>query len=88
MPFVDEDPEALAERVSLLERELLAALRIGAPRAKAAVFPPQPAVRMFIFAGVEEIFDVRVLPGSTCVTLRGPSPEKDGQDTIWVVLPR
>jgi hypothetical protein len=37
--------------------------------------------------GVEEIFEVRVLAGSRCVALRGPSPEKDGHDTIWVVPP-
>ncbi len=35
--------------------------------------------------GVEEIFDVRVLPGIRCPVLSGPLPETDGTKTIWLV---
>jgi uncharacterized protein (TIGR03032 family) len=36
-------------------------------------------------SGVEEIFDVKLLPGVRCPILSGPLPELDGTQTIWVV---
>jgi uncharacterized protein (TIGR03032 family) len=35
--------------------------------------------------GVEEIFDVQVLPGARCPVLSGPYPHLDGAAPIWVV---
>ncbi len=35
--------------------------------------------------GVEEIFDVQVLPGARCPLLSGPYPTLDGAAPIWVV---
>jgi uncharacterized protein (TIGR03032 family) len=36
-------------------------------------------------SGVDEIFDVRLLPGVRCPVLSGPLPEADGAQTIWLV---
>lgn len=36
-------------------------------------------------SGVEEIFDVQVLPGVRCPALSGPFPSLDGTTTIWSV---
>jgi uncharacterized protein (TIGR03032 family) len=38
-------------------------------------------------SGVEEIFDVKLLPGVRCPILSGPLPDVDGAQTIWVVPP-
>jgi uncharacterized protein (TIGR03032 family) len=35
--------------------------------------------------GVEEIFDVQVLPGTRCPALSGPYPHLDGTEPIWTV---
>ena len=35
--------------------------------------------------GVEEIFDVQVLPGARCPALSGPYPSLDGAAPIWTV---
>jgi len=40
---------------------------------------------LFFKAGVEEIFDVRVLPGYRNPVLSGPYPDVDETETIWVV---
>jgi uncharacterized protein (TIGR03032 family) len=37
--------------------------------------------------GVEEIFDVQVLPGARCPALSGPYPSLDGGAPIWTVPP-
>jgi uncharacterized protein (TIGR03032 family) len=37
--------------------------------------------------GVEEIFDVQVLPGARCPVLSGPYPSLDGGAPIWTVPP-
>jgi hypothetical protein len=36
-------------------------------------------------SGVEEIFDVQVLPRTRCVAIRGPRSDQDGAHEIWVV---
>jgi uncharacterized protein (TIGR03032 family) len=36
-------------------------------------------------SGVEEIFDVQVLPGARCPALSGPYPTLDGGAPVWVV---
>jgi uncharacterized protein (TIGR03032 family) len=36
-------------------------------------------------SGVDEIFDVKVLPGIHCPLLSGPLPEADGTQAIWMV---
>ncbi len=38
-------------------------------------------------SGVEEIFDVQVLPDTRCVALGGQRPDLDNQEEIWVVPP-
>ena len=35
--------------------------------------------------GVEEIFDIQVLPGARCPVLSGPYPSLDGAAPIWTV---
>jgi uncharacterized protein (TIGR03032 family) len=37
--------------------------------------------------GVEELFDVAVLPGVRCPALRGPHPAADGLPPVWIVPP-
>ena len=36
-------------------------------------------------AGVEEIFEVRVVPDACCLALRGPRPGDDDDSDVWVV---
>lgn len=36
-------------------------------------------------SGVDEIFAVQVLPGVRCPVVSGPLPDRDGQETIWLV---
>jgi hypothetical protein len=36
-------------------------------------------------SGVEEIFDVQVLPGARCPALSGPYASLDGASPIWTV---
>ena len=38
-------------------------------------------------SGVEEIFDVQVVPDSHCLALGGQRPDLDNQEEIWVVPP-
>ena len=38
-------------------------------------------------SGVDEIFDVAVMPGIRELAIRGPSAAEDGQEPIWVVPP-
>jgi uncharacterized protein (TIGR03032 family) len=38
-------------------------------------------------SGVDEIFDVTLLPGVRCPILSGPLPDADGAQTIWLVPP-
>jgi uncharacterized protein (TIGR03032 family) len=46
------------------------------------------SVASFEFAeGVEEIFDVKIVPGVRCLALRGPHVAEDQQSPIWVVPP-
>jgi uncharacterized protein (TIGR03032 family) len=46
------------------------------------------SVASFEFAeGVEEIFDVKIVPGVRCPALRGPHVAEDQQSPIWVVPP-
>jgi uncharacterized protein (TIGR03032 family) len=40
---------------------------------------------LFFGSGVEEIFDVRVLPGYRNPAISGPYPDVDDTETIWVV---
>jgi uncharacterized protein (TIGR03032 family) len=37
--------------------------------------------------GVEEIFDVQVLPGARCASITGPFPLQDDAKDVWVVPP-
>jgi uncharacterized protein (TIGR03032 family) len=45
------------------------------------------AASLHFHSGVDEIFDVKVLPGVRCPVLSGPLPEADGTQTIWLVPP-
>jgi uncharacterized protein (TIGR03032 family) len=45
----------------------------------------QTAVYLEFEAGVEEIYDVQVIPGVRRPYLSGPSPAADGEGTLWVV---
>ncbi len=36
-------------------------------------------------SGVEEIFDVQILPGLASTVINGPQPTEDSQETIWLV---
>jgi uncharacterized protein (TIGR03032 family) len=38
-------------------------------------------------SGIEEIFDVQVVPEARCVALTGQRPDRDRQEEIWVVPP-
>lgn len=38
-------------------------------------------------AGVEEIFDVQVVPGVRCPAISGPHPDRDQSGEVWVVPP-
>jgi len=43
------------------------------------------AAHLEFVSGVEEIFDVQVLPGTRCPALSGPYPSLDGAAPIWTV---
>ncbi len=43
------------------------------------------AAHLEFVTGVEEIFDVQVLPGARCPALSGPYPTVDGAGPIWAV---
>jgi uncharacterized protein (TIGR03032 family) len=44
------------------------------------------AVAYFEFLnGVEEIFDVQVLPDARCVGITGPYPQQDSAEDVWIV---
>ena len=43
------------------------------------------AAHLEFVTGVEEIFDVQVLPGARCPALSGPYPSLDGAAPIWTV---
>ena len=43
------------------------------------------AAHLEFVTGVEEIFDVQVLPGARCLALSGPYPSLDGAAPIWTV---
>ena len=43
------------------------------------------AAHLEFVTGVEEIFDVQVLPGARCPVLSGPHPSLDGAAPIWTV---
>lgn len=45
----------------------------------------QVVATLFFKSGVEEIFDVRVLPGYRNPVLSGPYPDVDQTETIWLV---
>jgi uncharacterized protein (TIGR03032 family) len=44
-----------------------------------------PIASLQFATGVEEIFDVQVLPGSRCAAICGPRPDQDGAQDIWIV---
>jgi uncharacterized protein (TIGR03032 family) len=43
------------------------------------------AAHLEFVTGVEEIFDVQVVPGARCLALSGPYPNLDGAAPIWTV---
>ena len=43
------------------------------------------AAHLEFVSGVEEIFDVQVVPGARCPVLSGPYPSLDGAAPIWIV---
>ena len=43
------------------------------------------AAHLEFVTGVEEIFDVQVVPGVRCPALSGPYPHLDGATPIWIV---
>jgi hypothetical protein len=45
------------------------------------------AAHLEFCAGVEEVFDVKVLPGITFPYVSGPSAELDTGQPLWTVLP-
>ena len=45
----------------------------------------RPVAHLEFKSGVDEIFDVQVLPGVRLPAVSGPYPEKDGAQTIWTV---
>jgi hypothetical protein len=38
-------------------------------------------------SGIEEIFDVQLIPGVRAPALSGPYPELDGQAPLWLAPP-
>ncbi|CAN5623518.1 TIGR03032 family protein [soil metagenome] len=44
----------------------------------------QLAGQLEFLSGVEEIFDVQILAGTLNPAIRGPSPDSDGQQQIWL----
>jgi len=47
----------------------------------------QTVASLMFQSGVEEIFEVKVLPGYRCPILSGPYPETDQTETLWLVPP-
>jgi len=45
----------------------------------------RPIAHLEFKAGVDEIFDVQVLPGVRLAAISGPFPDRDGAQTIWTV---
>jgi predicted O-linked N-acetylglucosamine transferase (SPINDLY family) len=45
----------------------------------------RPVASLEFESGVEEIFDVQVVPGCRCVAICGPRPDQDDAKDIWVV---
>src|SRR4029078_3244377 len=43
------------------------------------------AAHLEFVTGVEEIFDVQVVPGVRCPALSGPYPHLDGAAPVWIV---
>jgi uncharacterized protein (TIGR03032 family) len=47
----------------------------------------RPVASLEFETGVEEIFEVQVLPNVRCAALCGPRPDQDGAQDIWLVPP-
>ena len=45
----------------------------------------QQVAALQFHSGVEEIFDVQILPGLASAVINGPQPTEDSQETIWLV---
>lgn len=45
----------------------------------------QPVASLEFETGVEEIFDVQVIPNSPCTAICGPRPDQDDAQDIWIV---
>lgn len=45
----------------------------------------QPVASLEFETGVEEIFDVQVIPNSRCTAICGPRPDQDSAQDIWIV---
>jgi predicted O-linked N-acetylglucosamine transferase (SPINDLY family) len=45
----------------------------------------QPVASLEFETGVEEIFDVQVVPDSRCTAICGPRPDQDSAQDIWIV---
>ena len=47
----------------------------------------QLAAFLHFLAGVEEVFEVKVLPGYRCPILSGPLPDTDQTEPLWLSPP-
>jgi uncharacterized protein (TIGR03032 family) len=45
------------------------------------------AARLEFVEGVDEIFDIQIVPGVRLPAIRGPHPEQDDAETAWIVPP-
>jgi uncharacterized protein (TIGR03032 family) len=45
------------------------------------------AAQMEFCTGVEEVFDVQILPGIVCAYISGPAAEQDTGQPLWTVPP-
>ena len=45
------------------------------------------AAFLHFLAGVEEVFEVKVLPGYRCPILSGPLPDVDQTEPLWLSPP-
>lgn len=45
----------------------------------------RPAATLVFHSGVEEVFEVKVLPGFRNPVVSGPLPDIDGSETVWMV---
>lgn len=45
----------------------------------------QPVASLEFETGVEEIFDVQVIPDARCASLSGPRPDQDAAQDVWLV---